>query len=201
MPPEWLVQPEILSKLKIYEALLLQWQSKINLISPNTIDNAWERHFLDCLQLEQFIPQDSIVYDLGSGAGFPGMVLSIVRPDLAVHLIESDEKKCAFLSAVSRGTGSHTAIHMSRIEAATQLLSAPNIVTARALASLKALFIYSHPWIQMNPNIRFLLLKGRTYQVELNEAKKEGWSFRCKTSSNKVNSEGVILDIHSILKA
>ena len=100
------VSRETRALLEQYQALLLKWQEKINLISPATIKDCWNRHFEDSLQLLPLIPNGpQVLYDLGSGAGFPGLVLALTRSDIAVTLVESDAKKCAFLSAVSRETG------------------------------------------------------------------------------------------------
>ena len=79
-------------KLKIYHDLLLKWQKAINLISPKTVDDSWVRHFEDSLQIMDDIPMGAVLADIGTGAGFPGLVLAIARPDLKVHLIESDQK-------------------------------------------------------------------------------------------------------------
>src|SRR4051812_42018015 len=97
-PPELENVPhETMERLHIHYELLLKWQNTINLISPNTIAEAWERHFLDSVQISPLVPPGTkTLYDIGSGAGFPGMVLAILRPEMSVSLIESDSKKCAF---------------------------------------------------------------------------------------------------------
>lgn len=110
------VSRETEARLRQYQALLLKWQEKINLISPGTMKDSWARHFQDSLQILPLVPDGPArLYDLGSGAGFPGLVLAIARPDLAVTLIESDAKKCAFLQAVSRETGVKVTIDNCRI--------------------------------------------------------------------------------------
>jgi 16S rRNA (guanine527-N7)-methyltransferase len=92
-------------RLDHYHDLLLKWQKTINLVSPATLNNAWERHFEDSQQLIQHIPDHvKNIVDIGSGAGFPGLVIAIERPDIQVHLVESDTRKCAFLRTVSRET-------------------------------------------------------------------------------------------------
>jgi 16S rRNA (guanine527-N7)-methyltransferase len=147
--------------LRHYQALLVKWQEKINLVSPTTIQDSWKRHFEDSLQLLPLVPEGAkTLYDLGCGAGFPGLVLAMARPDLAVTLVESDAKKCAFLTAVSRETGVQVTIQNSRIEAATATLPPPDIITARALASLEKLFDLAHPWLASNPVLIFP--KGKT---------------------------------------
>src|SRR5689334_12618331 len=105
------VSRETTDKLRVYHDLLIKWQNSINLISPNTVSEAWERHFLDSVQLSPLIPPTAgTLYDIGTGAGFPGLVLAILRPELPVSLIESDSKKCAFLQTVSRETGTKVTV-------------------------------------------------------------------------------------------
>ena len=145
------VSRETMAQLFLYEQLLIKWQAAINLVSRKTIDDVWQRHILDSLQLLKYLPPapdvdadtgaenegvdvmtsadadvetdnaapDKIVLaDIGSGAGFPGLVLAIARPDIAVHLIESDQKKCSFLRTVSRETQcGNVTVHTARIEA------------------------------------------------------------------------------------
>lgn len=174
------VSRETDEKLRLYHALLLKWQEKINLISPNTISDSWERHFEDALQLLPRIPAGvKTVYDLGSGAGFPGLVLAIARPDLSVTLIESDSKKCAFLQAVSRETGVSVSIQNKRIESAVSVLPAPDLVTARALASLEALFAYVQPWAVNNGDMAMLFPKGASWREGCKAAQAAGWVFDC----------------------
>src|SRR5262245_1521225 len=99
----WNVSRETFQRLEVYAELLKKWQRAINLLSPGTLENIWDRHFADSIQITNLIPMGmKKVVDLGSGAGFPAMVLSIARPDLDIHLIESDSRKCEFLKNVSR---------------------------------------------------------------------------------------------------
>ena len=91
------VSRESLEQLHAYDALLHKWQKTINLVGRNTLHESWDRHILDSVQIAQYVSRESkTLYDLGSGAGFPGLVLAILRPDLDVHLIESDLRKCSF---------------------------------------------------------------------------------------------------------
>ena len=185
--------------LEQYLALLLKWQGKINLISPNTVKDAWKRHFEDSLQIIPLIPQGSkILYDLGTGAGFPGLVLAIERPDLAVTLIESDSKKCAFLQTVSRETGVDVAIRNARIEKAASELPAPNIVTARALASLDQLLDYIGPWSLANPDLIAIFPKGENWDKEVD---KVGiWEFHVKQVPSATEKSAAILVLSNIRK-
>ena len=185
--------------LEQYLVLLLKWQGKINLISPNTVQDAWKRHFEDSLQIIPLIPQGSkILYDLGTGAGFPGLVLAIERPNLAVTLIESDSKKCAFLQTVSRETGVDVAIRNARIEKAASELPAPNIVTARALASLDQLLDYIGPWSLANPDLIAIFPKGENWDKEVD---KVGiWEFHVKQVPSATEKSAAILVLSNIRK-
>ncbi len=167
--PASAIPAEKFDKLKLYQALLAKWQASINLVGPSTIPGAWDRHFLDSAQLSFHIPQGAHkVFDLGSGAGFPGLVLAILRPDLEMHLIESDERKCAFLRTVSRETGAGAIVHNCRIEVCEE--SAPDLVTARALAPLAELLGYASRWLPARPGLFALFLKGGAAEQEVAEA-------------------------------
>ncbi len=193
------VSRETENRLKTYQALLLKWQDKINLISPTTMQNSWERHFEDSLQLLPLIPDRvKVLYDLGSGAGFPGLVLAIAKSDLAVTLIESDTKKCAFLQTVSRETETDIKIDNRRIESVMTDLPAPDIVSARALASLKTLLAYCRPWIERRSDIIFLFPKGATYIQEIDEAQAAGWRFHVEQFQSKTDPAARILLLSSV---
>ena len=195
------VSRETLEKLQQYHTLLLKWQEKINLISPTTIPAAWERHFIDSAQLAPLLPEDvQAVYDLGSGAGFAGMVLAIVRPDIEVTFIESDAKKCSFLGAVSRETGTKVTIRNERIEATVSALSAPQIVTARALASLADLFGYVCPWAEQRPDLRLIFPKGAQAFAEIAAAGEAGWGFDCAEIPSKTDKAARILVITNLCR-
>lgn len=178
--------------LKIYHSLLLKWQDKINLISPTTVQNAWERHFEDSIQLADLLPDNAkTLFDLGSGAGFPGLVLAIQNPDIEVHLVESDQKKCSFLKAVSRETKTPTHVHTARIES-VNIDVVPDVITARALASLDKLFGYCLSWIEKNPNLILILPKGENVSDEIQVAE-QSWLFDYKTYASKTDNLATIL--------
>lgn len=165
------VSRETFDKISTYHALLLKWNKAINLVSPKTLDEAWHRHFIDSAQVSQYIPQGTKIYaDLGCGGGFPGLVVAMMRPELSVHLVESDERKCQFMRTVVRETGlSNVTIHTKRIEHAYDDV-APDFITARALASLKELLIYCMPWVEKNPDLGFAFMKGMRADEEIAEA-------------------------------
>jgi 16S rRNA (guanine527-N7)-methyltransferase len=128
------VSRETLARLEAYAALLLAWNRRVNLVGRGTEEDLWRRHMLDSAQLHPLIPAGArTLVDLGSGAGFPGLVLAILGGP-HVHLVESDQRKAVFLREAARVTGAAAMVHAIRIEAAPPL--AADIVTARALAPL-----------------------------------------------------------------
>lgn len=182
--------------LQQYHALLLKWQKAINLISPNTVNEAWDRHFEDSLQLLPHVPQGATLADIGTGAGFPGMVLAIARPDLDVHLIESDDKKCQFLRTVSRETSSPVKIHTTRIEGSHDLV-VPDFVTARALKDLSQLCDFCLPWAQRNPSLKMIFLKGERAQEEIVQARTK-YDFAVDTYPSKTDPKAQILVVSAV---
>ena len=137
------VPRETIHRLTRYAELLTHWQARTNLVAASTLPALWSRHFADSAQLRALAPNARLWLDLGSGAGFPGLVVAILetgRPDFRMHLVESNRKKCAFLAEVARETKAPVDIHAMRIEdlaESAQSLS-PDVVSARALAPLPA---------------------------------------------------------------
>lgn len=165
------VSRETLEKLEIYAALVEKWQRSVNLVANSTIPDLWHRHIWDSAQLVPMLDQARMdlgrrlrILDIGSGAGFPGLVLSIMT-DSELHLVESDQKKCIFMNAVIRECGLSAVTHNQRIETLDDLQA--DVVTARALASMSKLVDLLRQ--QMRPGIRCLFLKGRQVQDELGE--------------------------------
>lgn len=157
-------------KFDNYLKTLTKWQKSINLVSPSTVGMARDRHVLDSYQLVQRIPDGvKTIYDLGSGAGFPALVIAIARPDLAIHCVESDQRKCEFLKTISRENDIPVTIHMGRIEEFGDL-PPPDLITARALASLSQILSWTEFWRKTNPSLDYLLPKGATWQDEIKEA-------------------------------
>ncbi len=188
--------PEQTEKLQHYLTILTKWQNTINLIGKSTIDEAWERHFLDSAQLEPLIPQNAKIMDIGSGAGFPGLVLAAMRPDISVTLVESDGRKCAFLSSVSRETSTKVKIMPKRIEDVSRETSI-DIITARALASVVKLLDYCWDFTQNNPDITLLLMKGEKYEEEIIEAQKH-YRFSIETIQSATHPDAKILKIKNV---
>ncbi len=157
------VSRETLVQLEVYHELLLKWQNKINLISPETASDAWQRHFIDSMQLHQYLSRQGSLVDLGSGAGFPGLVLAIMGVE-RVTLIESDRRKCIFMREIIRVLGlKNVTVCNQRIENVTNIKA--DFITARALASLDQLVKWSRPFLK--PETVLLFAKGRQYQAEI----------------------------------
>jgi 16S rRNA (guanine527-N7)-methyltransferase len=171
----------ITPELILYEQLLRRWQKTINLVAPGTLDHIWTRHFADSAQTKAAAPYARIWADLGSGGGFPGLVTALLLkgvPGGAVHLIESDQRKVAFLRAVSRETGAPVEIHTGRIEDILPHLSPmPEAISARALAPLAALVDMSR--IPLEKNAIGVFLKGADWRNELTLASaKDSFNYR-----------------------
>lgn len=192
------VSRETLSRLKTYQALLELWQKKLNLVSATTISNAWERHFLDSYQLLVHLPPEPLsLIDLGSGAGFPGLVLAILRSkNLSVTLVEADFKKCVFLENVSRETKTSVIVLRSRIETISTSLKG-DVVTARGLAPLTQLLTYGFPL--MGEKSIGLFLKGKDFEKEIEDAQKK-WNFELEIYPSLTDSAARILKIKHLKK-
>jgi 16S rRNA (guanine527-N7)-methyltransferase len=162
------VSRETLARLSVYLELLHRWQRAINLVGAATLADPWRRHFLDSAQLLAHLPQGmASLVDLGSGAGFPGMVLAVLGVP-GVVLIESDRRKAQFLREVARATGTEVTVRPERIET---LAGWPaDVVTARALAPLPRLLPLAEPFLAADSICLFL--KGRNAERELTQALK-----------------------------
>lgn len=191
------VSRETIFYLQMYQKYLEQWQRKINLISASTLSEIWTRHFADSLQLVSHIPKEKIsLIDLGSGAGFPGLVLAIARKEsLNVTLVEADLRKCLFLENVSRETIS-VKILRGRIEA-LEKIEKQDVITARALAPLTILLDYAFPL--MKENSICLFPKGKGVNTEIKEATKK-WDFDLEIFPSITDSTGSILKLKNVTK-
>ncbi len=192
------VPDEAQAKLETYHALLMKWQNAINLVSPKTLDEAWVRHFLDSAQVVAHIPETvQTVADFGSGAGFAGLVVAILRPDLKVSLIESDERKAQFLRTVSRETQIRVEIFAERIEAVVARSLPPDLVMARALADLETLLGLIAPWAENNPALTGLFLKGAQWEEETQKARML-FDFQADCFQSLTAPEGRIVRVENI---
>lgn len=185
------VSRETIEKIEIYINLLRTWQTNINLVGNSTLEDPWRRHILDSAQLIRYLPpaKRSIV-DIGSGAGFPGLVLAILT-DHDVQLVESNSRKCAFLREAARHTGATVEIHQARIESFSPVAK-PNVITARACAPLDKLLGYTQELC--GPETMCLFLKGRQLDEELTESKKM-WDISYSIEESISDSSGVVLKI------
>ncbi len=162
-------------------------------MGPDTLTDARSRHFDDSAQVAPLVPATAkTLHDWGSGAGFPGLVLAILRPDLKVTLVESDQRKCAFLRTVSRETKSPVTILDERIENVP--VAAVDVISARALASLTDLLRLALPWAAANPALILLLPKGENADAEIAAARQK-YSFDLAKHPSKIAPGSVILAI------
>ncbi|MTI43979.1 16S rRNA (guanine(527)-N(7))-methyltransferase RsmG [Roseibium hamelinense] len=173
------VSRETAKRLQIYVDLVLKWQPAQNLIAPSTIPDIWRRHVVDSMQTVSILPDARVWVDIGSGGGFPGIVTAILLAETVgakVHLIESNQRKAAFLRTALRETGAPGAVHPGRIESVSKELSNEQVdaVSARALAGLTSLLQLASPFTMRGAKAVFH--KGQDFQREVNEAS-HAWSF------------------------
>ncbi len=194
LPPAADVSRETLDRLRNFLALLKRWNQTINLVAPAPTETLWQRHVLDSLQLLPLLPPgDGPLVDLGSGGGFPGLVLAIAsgRP---THLVESDKRKAAFLQQAAGALGlASVGIHPRRIEDAA--LPPAAVLTARALAPLTALLPHAHRLLA--PGGIALFPKGRTAEAELAEATR-AWTFGVERFGSRTDPDATILRLSEI---
>lgn len=187
------VSRETRDQLEALVHTLGRWQKAINLVSKATLEEVWTRHILDSAQLLPLIPREAkTLVDLGSGGGFPGLVLAALRPNLAVTLIEADARKGAFLGEAGRRMElkNQPTVVISRIEAAPPVKA--DVVTARALAPLGQLLAWAAP--HRSDNAICLFHKGKGWQAEVSEAMKE-WDLQAQPFSSVTDRDAVLLRV------
>lgn len=193
------VSRETIARLDLYVALLRKWNKAINLVAESTIDDAWQRHILDSLQIYRHHSSGSRWVDLGSGGGFPGLAIAIAahdwQPDLEVTLVEADQRKAAFLAEVARRTDTQVRIISARSEDVEPL--GANVLSARAFAPLYRMM--PHLLRHMTPDGMALLLKGAQHAEEVAEARKS-WNFSCETFASQTDSDAAILQIKGVAR-
>ncbi|MBC6443624.1 MAG: 16S rRNA (guanine(527)-N(7))-methyltransferase RsmG [Rhodobacteraceae bacterium] len=194
------ISGEIIENLQIYLDLLKKWNARINLVSEKSLKDAWTRHFKDSAQLWEHSGDGGKWLDMGSGAGFPGMVLAIINHGEGNRyrfcLVESDARKCAFLRTVSRETKINTEIITIRIE--NLPFQKADVISARALASLTDLLSYAKPHLK---NGGFALyLKGQKCGEEVEKAKKM-WYFRSRLFPSSIDSNAFVAKIWDLKRA
>jgi 16S rRNA (guanine527-N7)-methyltransferase len=193
------VSRETGERLDRYVDLLLEWQAKTNLVASSTIPNLWTRHVTDSLQLLALAPDAKVWVDLGSGGGFPGVVLACAladTPRATVHLVERNGKKAAFLREALRVTASPGIVHLAEIRDTVDRIAGPiDCVTARALAPLNQLVAFAEPLVRRGA--KALFLKGQDVEAELTETTKY-WNIQPRLHPSRGDGQGWIVELDQI---
>ncbi len=196
------VSRETSDRLRIYVDLVRKWQKVQNLVAPSTLAEIWQRHVLDSAQILRFAPLARRWLDLGSGAGFPGIVISILmanRADFHAHLVESNGRKAAFLRAVVREIGLPVTVHDQRIERFTWPEPLPiDVISARALAALPALCGYAEPF--MSEKTVAIFHKGRDTDSELKSTLSD-WNLDLVIEDSVVDPHSRVLVIRALQRS
>ena len=192
------VSRETFDRLQAFEQMFRKWSSKINLAAPSALEDLWSRHILDSAQLVNLQKPEGIWLDLGSGGGFPGLIIAILmrdQPGAYIHLVESVGKKAVFLKVALMEVGGRGEVHNMRINEAVAGIVDVKIVTARALAPLRDLLALASPWLSRGA--LGLFHKGREFKEELALAR-DDWTFDLIEHVSKVDAESVILEISNV---
>ena len=194
------VSRETGERLKRFAALFAKWATAINLVAPSTIGDLWDRHIADSAQIFQLQPAPGTWLDLGSGGGFPGVITAIFLAELNegwVHLVESNNKKAAFLRTALKETGARGSVHAQRIDRAAQEIKDVDFVSARALADLDQLLGMIEPWAASNEKLKAYLHKGRDYRSEVEKSHRR-WRYDLVVHASVIEKGSVILEIDGI---
>ncbi|MEQ9692331.1 MAG: 16S rRNA (guanine(527)-N(7))-methyltransferase RsmG [Bauldia litoralis] len=195
------VSRETADRLTTLVALVRKWQPAENLVAPSTLPDIWRRHVADGAQLVPLFPKARRWLDLGSGGGFPGLVLGCLlvdRPGAAVHLVESNGRKCAFLRRAAAAIGSPVTVHQGRIESILAEWDTPiDCLTARALAPLDRLLDLAEPILGAGTPAAFF--KGADFVREIDEAT-QSWDLDLVEHTSRIDDRGVILEIRQALR-
>ena len=194
------VSRETQERLEHFAALFQKWAKAINLVAASTKDDLWHRHIADSAQIFQMSPAPKTWVDLGSGGGFPGVITAILLAETGngwVHLVESNNKKAAFLRAALAETGARGSVHAMRIEDAPAEIATCDAISARALAELDQLFAYMAPWMVGHEKVRAYLHKGRDYGSEIEKARGR-WNFDLVQHASVIQRDSVILEISNL---
>ena len=194
------VSRETVDRLNSFVALFQKWAKAINLVAPSTVSEVWRRHVVDSAQIVALHSGPRNWVDLGSGGGFPGIVTGILLAQTGggwVHLVESNNKKAAFLRTAILETGARASVHAIRIEEAPAVIAECDAISARALADLDLLLDFGLPWVERNPDLRFFLHKGRDYQREIDKALGR-WRFDLVKHASVVEPDSVVLEVSNL---
>lgn len=192
------VSRETFDRLVAFEQMFQKWNRSINLVAQSTSGDVWQRHILDSAQLGRIEPVATRWVDLGSGGGFPGLVMAFLlaeRDGASIDLVESNRKKASFLQTVVGQFSLPARVVARRIDDSHALVSTPQIVTARALAPLSTLLELSAPWLVSGG--RGLFHKGRDYRTEVQESVHR-WSFDLVEHPSVTDVGGVILELSNL---
>lgn len=195
------VSRETVDRLQFFIDLFEKWSRRINLVARSTQPDLLQRHIADSLQLCALQPEPKRWLDLGSGGGFPGAVMAIALAEQKagwVHLVESNQKKAAFLRLALAETGARGTVHAKRIEAVEGEIGEVDCVSARALADLSLLFSLAEPWLTQEKTVAYFH-KGRDYQREVAEARGR-WSFSLVKHPSAISPESVILEVRKLTR-
>ena len=200
--PSWLktdVSRETFERLEVYVALIEKWNPRINLVSKASLLDLWDRHIWDSAQIYDIPVEGDVWADFGSGGGMPALILAIfakeLRPEMKFHLVESDQRKCAFLRTVVREVGLNALISTNRVEKLEPINA--NVISARALTDLNGLLLYAERHLA-NDGVG-LFPKGETWEKEVEQAQ-EFWSFEYEKLTSKTNPGAAILKIKEITR-
>jgi 16S rRNA (guanine527-N7)-methyltransferase len=192
------VSRETFDGLEAFESMFLSWAERINLAAPSTLGDVWNRHILDSAQLAPLAPGAKRWLDLGSGGGFPGIVLAFLLKEQSgsfIELVESNRKKAGFLQAAIGQFSLPARVFSRRIGEEIKGLTVPSVITARALAPLPALLSFAFPWLSRGAI--GLFHKGRDYQREVAESA-HTWEFNLVEHRSKIDPDSVVLEITSL---
>jgi 16S rRNA (guanine527-N7)-methyltransferase len=196
------VSRETQKRLEAFAQLFRKWAEKINLVAPSTMAELWSRHITDSLQIYDLSSGPLTWVDLGSGGGFPGIITAICLTETGggwVHLVESNNKKAAFLRAALNETGARGSVHPVRIETAPELIAGCDRISARALAELDVLCGFIEPWAIRNPKLRAFLHKGRDYRREVDISHRR-WNLDLVEHQSVVEKDSIILEVSGLTR-
>lgn len=191
------VSRETTERLEKLAALVLKWNNAINLISKSSVSDIWDRHIMDSAQLFDMAGQFEHWVDIGSGGGFPGLVVSVIAlekmPEARFTLVESDQRKCAYLETAKRELNLNVEVIAKRVDEVAPLCA--DVFSARALADLSTLCLYAHR--HMAPSGVALFPKGENFALELAEAQKQ-WHFTVEARPSRTQKNAVVLALGGI---